>query len=184
MDFLGNKIFALWDQKCWQAFFCSHWVIILYLFFHLWVWFGANWIWYYLCTTKSFCSVLHQFKNSMRCLVTISAVTTFVRSILIKSLQFIWVRGSFTNVFASSPKYSLEICILLKSFFLWEFQAETLYVCPKPCFGHTYKVSAWNSQHKCYFWHCIFSLARRQWNNPLVSELRQSCYLVLLSVTR
>ena len=24
------------------------------------------------------------------------------------------------------------------------FQAETLYVCSKPCFGHTYKDSAWN----------------------------------------
>ena len=24
-------------------------------------------------------------------------------------------------------------------------------------FGHTCKVSAWNSHHKCYFWHCIFS---------------------------
>ena len=47
--------------------------------------------------------------------------------------------------------------VLLKSYFLWEFQAETLYVCPKHGFGHTYKVSAWNSQHKCHFWHCIFS---------------------------
>ena len=26
--------------------------------------------------------------------------------------------------------------------FSWGFQAETLYVCPKPCFGHTHKVSA------------------------------------------
>ena len=26
----------------------------------------------------------------------------------------------------------------------WDFQAETLYVCPKHGFGHMYKVSAWN----------------------------------------
>ena len=47
---------------------------------------------------------------------------------------------------------SLKICVLQKSYFLWEFQTETLYV----CFGHAYKVSAWNSHHKCDFWHCIF----------------------------
>ena len=52
-----------------------------------WVWFGANWIWYYLCTTKSFCSVLHQSKNRMCCLVTISAVTTLVCSILIETVS-------------------------------------------------------------------------------------------------
>ena len=23
------------------------------------------------------------------------------------------------------------------------------------CFGHTYRVSAWNSHHKCDFWHCV-----------------------------
>ena len=28
---------------------------------------------------------------------------------------------------------------------------------PKPCFGHTYKVSAWNSHRKCDFWCCVFS---------------------------
>ena len=28
---------------------------------------------------------------------------------------------------------------------------------PKPCFGHTYKVSAWNSYLECDFWHCVFS---------------------------
>ena len=39
----------------------------------------------------------------------------------------------------------------LKSHFFWEFQAETLYVCPKDDFGHTYKVSAWNSHKKYNF---------------------------------
>ena len=63
--------------------------------------------------------------------------------------------GCFTN--ASSPKHSLKICVLQKSNFLWIFQAETLYVCPKHGFGHTYKLSAWNSHYKCDFWHCIFS---------------------------
>ena len=32
----------------------------------------------------------------------------------------------------------------------WEFQAETLYMCP--CFEHMYKVSAWNSQKKYDFY--------------------------------
>ena len=35
--------------------------------------------------------------------------------------------------------------------FLWEFQAETLYMFPKPCLGHTHKVSAWASHHECDF---------------------------------
>ena len=26
-------------------------------------------------------------------------------------------------------------------------------MCPKPCFGHTCKVSVWNSHHKCHFCH-------------------------------
>ena len=60
-------------------------------------------------------------------------------------------------MFRKLSKYSLEICVLRKSYFLWEFQAETLYVCPKPCFGQTYKVSAWNSHHKCHFWLNIFA---------------------------
>ena len=30
-------------------------------------------------------------------------------------------------------------------------------MCPKPCFGHTYKISAWNSRCECDFWHCVFS---------------------------
>ena len=53
--------------------------------------------------------------------------------------------------FVSSPKFSLEICVSNKSYFVWEFQAETLYVCPKPSFGQTYEVSAWNSHPKCDF---------------------------------
>ena len=59
--------------------------------------------------------------------------------------------------FASSPKHYLEICVLHKSNFVWHFQAETLYVCPKHGFGHTYKVLARNSHHKCDIRHCIFS---------------------------
>ena len=53
-----------------------------------------------------------------------------------------------------------------------------LYMCPKHGFGHTYKVSAWNSHDKYDFWHCIFSrgyfeeLEKRQWDNPLVMTFR------------
>ena len=32
-----------------------------------------------------------------------------------------------------------NVCIVEKSYFLWEFQAETLYVCPNPWFRRTYK---------------------------------------------
>ena len=56
--------------------------------------------------------------------------------------------GGFTNV--SRPLQDiLEICVLPKLCFLWEFQAENLYV-------HPYKVSAWNSYGKCDFQHCVF----------------------------
>ena len=50
---------------------------------------------------------------------------------------------------------SLTFCELSKLFSrnLWAFQAEAMYVCPPKA----YKVSAWNSHHKCDFWHCIFS---------------------------
>ena len=51
-------------------------------------------------------------------------------------------RGLFHQHFASSPKYSLKICVLQKSYFLWEFQLE---------------ISAWNSHHKCDIWHRVFS---------------------------
>ena len=73
--------------------------------------------------------------------------------------------GCLTNV-------SRALHVLQKWYILWEFQADTLYVCPKPCFGHTYKVSAWNSQRKSDFWHCVFSrdyfaeLAQSWCNNP------------------
>ena len=40
--------------------------------------------------------------------------------------------GCFTSV--------SQIFVLQKSYFLRDFKAETLYVCPKPCFWHTYKV--------------------------------------------
>ena len=84
--------------------------------------------------------------------------------------------GVFDYRFASSPKCALEICVLQKSYFWWEFQAETLHVCPKPCFRHTCKVSAWNSHQKYDFWHWIFSrdyfreLVKRWWNNPLATH--------------
>ena len=45
---------------------------------------------------------------------------------------------------------------ILLEFVYW--RNHTFYENFKPCFGHTYKVLAWNSVHKCDFWHCIFSL--------------------------
>ena len=38
----------------------------------------------------------------------------------------------------------------------FKFQADTLYMGPKPCSGHMHKFSAWNSHHKCNFGYCIF----------------------------
>ena len=64
--------------------------------------------------------------------------------------------GCFTNVSWALPKYSLEICVLQKSYLLRGFQAETLYVCPKSCFWCTYIVSAWNYLHIYDFWQWIY----------------------------
>ena len=61
-------------------------------------------------------------------------------------------RCSFTKV-----SWAPKICVLQKSYLLWEFEVVTLVVCPKPCFGYMCKVSAWNYHHKCDFWHCVFS---------------------------
>ena len=69
-------------------------------------------------------------------------------------------QGIVSQMFCELSK---QICVSPKSYFFWEFQAETLYMCPKQrcpkhlCFGHTHKVSAWYSHPKCDFWHCIFS---------------------------
>ena len=52
--------------------------------------------------------------------------------------------------------FSRNVRICKNLTLLWEFQAETLYVCPKQCLGYKYKDSAWNSHHKCDFLHCIF----------------------------
>ena len=49
---------------------------------------------------------------------------------------------------SSSQKYYLEIFVLQKLHFWWEFQTETLYVCLTPCFGRMYKFSSWNSHYK------------------------------------
>ena len=65
--------------------------------------------------------------------------------------------GCFINVSRALQNILSNFFVLQKSHFLWAFQAETFFVCPKLCFGHTYKVSAWNSHHKCDYWHCIFS---------------------------
>ena len=83
--------------------------------------------------------------------------------------------GCFTNV-----SWALQNIQCQKSHLWWEFQAETLYVCPKPCFGHTHKVSAWNSYKKFDFCNTqiareyLGELAKRLWNNPLVVQLPAS----------
>ena len=54
-------------------------------------------------------------------------------------------QGYVSLTFAISPRYSLEMSVLQKSYFLWEFQTENCVT--KPYFGHTYEVS----YHKCDF---------------------------------
>ena len=52
-------------------------------------------------------------------------------------------------MFCELSKIILRKYIMSKITCMVEFEAEILYACPKPCFGHTYKVLAWNS-HKKY----------------------------------
>ena len=65
-----------------------------------------------------------------------------------------------------SKIFSRNLCIakiaLPMSITSWNFvrvpkASWNLFVCPTPCFGHTDKFSAWNSHHKCDYWHCVFS---------------------------
>ena len=64
-----------------------------------------------------------------------------------RSCLYIWVQGIVTPTFRELSKI-ISLNTQYRKSHLWrEFRAETFYVCPKPCFGHTYKVSAWNS-HK------------------------------------
>ena len=67
---------------------------------------------------------------------------------------FPWQPGSFGEL---SKIFSRNLYITyIVPHFVWEFEAEIVYV-PKSCCGHTYKVSTWNSDNKCDFWHSIFS---------------------------
>ena len=81
------------------------------------------------------------------------------------------IRGCFTNVSRALQNniakiYSAKIQIY------GENSKLTLYVCPKPCFGHTYKVSAWNFHKKHDFCNTQISreyseeLAKHLCNNP------------------
>ena len=81
--------------------------------------------------------------------------------------------GCFTNVSRAPQNILAKKTQHQKSHLWWEFQSEKLYVCPKQGFGHTYKVSAWNSHHKYYLCNTQISrnffgeLAKRKWNTPL-----------------
>ena len=59
-------------------------------------------------------------------------------------------QGAVSLTFRGAQKYSRKNTQHQKSHLWWEFQSENLYVCPKQGFGHTYKVSDWNSHHKYY----------------------------------
>ena len=77
------------------------------------------------CLYKLNCNI---FNHHERLFFSASARTTNPPFLLVGCDSW----GLFHWRFVSSPKYSLEICVLQKSHFLWAFQAETLFVCPKP----------------------------------------------------
>ena len=85
---------------------------------------------------------------------------TTLTLMLAKSMIF------FTNV-SRALQNRLSKFVYCRSRFSYEnFKLKlTLCVCPKPCFGHTCKVLAWNFHHKCDFWRCIFS-----WDNLVSSR--------------
>ena len=64
--------------------------------------------------------------------------------------------GCFTNV-SRALQNILSKFVYYRNHTSYEnFKLKLCTWAQKPCFGHTYKVSAWNSHHKCHFWHCIF----------------------------
>ena len=92
------------------------------------------------------------------------------------SCHWSWIIGCW--IFRTLGVVSQKFCKLSKimsqkynarnHLFLWEFQVETLYVCPKPCFGHTCKVKAWSSHKKYNI--CSTQISRSFWNSRNVSE--------------
>ena len=109
-------------------------------------------------------NVLHPYNKTSCCLTLTRCENTLVGP---QSDQ-----GVVSLTFQELSTNYLEMCVLHKKYLWWEVQAETLYLCPKPCFGHTYKFSDCNSDHKCDFWCCVFSReyfrepAKRKWNSP------------------
>ena len=59
-------------------------------------------------------------------------------------------RGCFTG----ASLCPLEVCVVRRSYFLEEFQAGTLYVCPRACFGHARGISVWGSHRRGDFRPC------------------------------
>ena len=63
-------------------------------------------------------------------------------------------RGLFHEL---SKMFFQNLCIAEIILLVRNFQLELKFMHPKLCFRHTYRISAWNSHHKCDFWLCIFS---------------------------
>ena len=82
-------------------------------------------------------------------------------------------QGGVWVTFRELPKvFSRNLC-LAEMVLLMRISSLNFVQVPKAmCFGHTYKVSAWNSHHKCDFWHCIFmqdyfgEVQKCLWNKP------------------
>ena len=88
-----------------------------------------------LCTCAQSMALGTRTKFQLELLIrnAISAIHKFRENILESSrnVSETTPRTVFHWRFASCPKHSLEICLLQNSNFLWEFQAEILYVYPK-----------------------------------------------------
>ena len=57
--------------------------------------------------------------------------------------------GCFTNVSRAHQNiFSQNLCIA-EIVPLMRISNWNLHMCPKQCFGHTYKISAWNYHHQC-----------------------------------
>ena len=69
--------------------------------------------------------------------------------------------GGGTNI-SRALQYILSKCVYCRNRTSYENFKLKLSTCA-PFFGHMYKVSVWNSHHKCDFWHALYIFARLFW---------------------
>ena len=100
-------------------------------------------------------AIFHIYKIGSSGQLRIKLFSCFQSCLLIRCNWM--VLGCVSLMFRELSKIFSRNLFITKIIFFMIISNWNLYVCPKPCFRHTYKISTWNSQHKCYFLHCIFS---------------------------